>query len=345
MKKKLFLILLVLVIFFLCVRMIMSCKADKKIINRNKNISAQLEKLGLESIFLYKRILYPKNNYFQDIDEWGRLSLQYDGANYDIDLIPMIVSDSVILCQTHSLKILNANSICEYRSDEQIKCITYPKEEKTNLVFYVIKFESKKNLFRVPEAERKWILQKIIFREDSFIEETLAVLDFPVSCYIKQLSSEVSFFAHLNNSFYIVLTNNNDDTLIYQFSEDGKMMDETYCGYIIVPNRFSDRDLWYIQKDSENKNFLIKNDNVIVELNKYITQGQFIDDSIIQFFGYDTSDAGFFDFINGSYAPFYFSEIYFLSENRFVDGYYQEVLKKSFIYNDKVKRDNILVIF
>ena len=59
MKKKIFLILLVLV---LCFRMIMSWKIDKNIISHNMNISKQLEKLELDSVLLYKRILYHKYN-------------------------------------------------------------------------------------------------------------------------------------------------------------------------------------------------------------------------------------------------------------------------------------------
>lgn len=345
MKRSFFLTLLVLVIFYLSFRMVMSWKSDKKLFTRNKNISTQLENLELESILRYKRMLYSKSNSFQDIDEGVKLSLQYDVANYEIDLMPIIISNSVIICQTHSLKVLNNNSLYEYKCDEQIQCITYPKEEKKNLVFYIIKFDSKKNIYKVPLSERKWLLQKIIFREGSFIEETLASLDFPDSYYIKQLRSEISFFVHLNDFFYIALTNNNGDTAIYQFTKDGKMMNKTYCGYIMVPNRFSDSDLWYIRKDSKNKNFLIKNDNVITELNNYITQAHFVTDSILEFFGYDTSDIGVFDFINGSYSPFYFSEIYLLNENRFIDGYYQKTLRKSFIFDDKVRRDNILVIF
>jgi hypothetical protein len=132
---------------------------------------------------------------------------------------------------------------------------------------------------------------------------------------------------------------------IYKISKDGKLINKIYTGYIIVPNKFSDNDLWYIQKDDKDKNYLIKNDNVIVELNEYITQGHFINESAIEFFSYNASDLGVFDFINGSYAPFYFSEIYSIDEKRFIDGYCKEVLKKYSIFKDKVRRDNILVIF
>ena len=343
--KKIFLTLLILAILFLCYRMVVSWKADNEIITRNENVSEQLNNLKLKSIFLYKRRLYSKYNNFKDIKDNEKLSMQYDIANYDIDLMPIIISKSVILCQTHSLKILNDDLLYEYKCDEQILSITYPEEENNNLNFYVIKLDSTKNINKVPETERQWLLQKIIFNEGEFIEETLSVLDLPVTCYIKQLKSEISFFARLNDFFYVVLTNNNNETAIYQFSHDGKMLKKIYSGYIIIPNRFSVSDLWYIQKGDNENNYLIKNDSAIVELNKNITQGRFINDSTIEFFYYDTSGVGIFDFINGTYAPFYFSNIYLLDENRFIDGYFKEVSKKFFIFNDKVRRDNILVVF
>ena len=342
--KNFFLSLLILAILFLCYRTVVSWKADNEIITRNENVSEQLNNLKLKSIFLYKRCLYSKYNNFKDIKNNEKLSMQYDIANYDTDLIPIIISKSVILCQTHSLKILNDDLLYEYKCDEQILSITYPEEENNNLIFYVIKFDSTKNINKVPETERQWVLQKIIFNEGEFIEETLSVLDLPVTCYIKQLKSEISFFARLNDYFYVVLTNNNE-TAIYQFSNDGKMLKKIYSGYIIIPNRFSDSDLWYIQKLDDEKNYLIKNNSAIVELNKYITQGCFINDSAIDFFYYDTSGVGVFDFINGTYVPFYFSNIYLLDENRFIDGYFKEVSKKFFILNDKVRHDNILVVF
>lgn len=345
MKKIFLFISLLLILFFLCFRIIMSWKSDKRIISQNVNISNQLENLELDSILLYKRVLYEKNNSFHEIDESSKLPLQYDIANYDIDLMPMIISNSVIICQTHSIKILNDNLVSEYKCDNQIRCVTYPIKEKQSLVFYVIKFDSTKNFNKVPTSERKWLLQKIIFEEGKFFEETISYLHLPDSYLIKQLNSEISFFTYFNECFYVVLTNNNGNSAIYQFSHDGRMMKKAYDGYIIVPNNFSDSDLWYIQKDINSKNYLIKNDKVIVEVNKYVTQGHFINDSDIEFFGYNTSDVGIYDFINGLYSPFYFSEIYSLTENHFIDGYYKEVLKKSSLYSDKIRRDNILVIF
>lgn len=144
MKKMIFFTLLVLLLIFFSSRIIMSWKADKKLISQNINTSKQLEKLKLDSVLLYKRILYSKSNSFYEINENDRFLLQYDVANYDIDLMPMIISNSVIICQTHSLKILNNNLVSEYKCSEQIQCITYPKKEKNTLIFYVIKFDSPK---------------------------------------------------------------------------------------------------------------------------------------------------------------------------------------------------------
>lgn len=345
MKKMIFFTLLVLLLIFFSSRIIMSWKADKKLISQNINTSKQLEKLKLDSVLLYKRILYSKSNSFYEINENDRFLLQYDVANYDIDLMPMIISNSVIICQTHSLKILNNNLVSEYKCNEQIQCITYPKKEKNTLIFYVIKFDSPQKIDRVSISERKWHLQKIIFNSGKFIEETLSYLSLPDSYFIKQLKSEISFFAYLDEYFYIVLTKDDGESGIYKISKDGKLINKIYTGYIIVPNKFSDNDLWYIQKDDKGKNYLIKNDNVIVELNEYVTQGHFINESVIEFFSYNASDVGVFDFINGSYAPFYFSEIYSIDEKRFIDGYCKEVLKKYSIFKDKVRRNNILVIF
>lgn len=345
MEKKILFIPLVLILFFLSFRITMSWKSEKKIISQNSNVSKQLENLELDSILLYKRILYSKYNSFQEIDESSKISLQYDIANYDIDLMPIVISNSVIICQTHSLKILNNNLVYEYKCNNQIQCITYPKKENNSLIFYVIKFDSTKKINNVPTSERKWLLQKIVFDEGKFIEEMISYLHLPDTYLIKPLNSEISFFTYLNKCFYVVLTNNNGNSAIYQFSKNGKMMNKAYDGYIIVPNNFSDSDLWYIQKDSKSKNYLIKNDNVIVELNKYIMQGHFINDNNIEFFGYNTSDIGSYDFINGLYAPFYFAEIYSVTKKQFINGYYKEVLKKRSIFKDKIRRDNILVIF
>ncbi len=206
------------------------------------------------------------------------------------------------------MKILSDNIVYEYKCNNQITNISYPKEENNNLIFYLIKFNNNKRIYNVPLEKREWILQKLIFNGKTFFEETISTLDIPNSYTLNQKNSEVNFFKYQNEIFYIVLSNLEGIASIFKFDINGKLIKKEFDGFIIIPNRFNDENLWYIKCKDVKKFFLMREHQEICEVNNYLTQGYFISDTIIEFIFYDTSDFGTINF-----RPKYSSLLYNLS--------------------------------
>lgn len=345
MRKVYLLIILILVFITFSIRFLSVQKYNKGIQENNIEVKSQLEKIAHESILFSERELFYNLNFTNADYKKGKIPLKYDLANFDIDLMPIIISNKIILAQTHSIKILSNEVVYEYRSNEQIMTITYPKEINSNLFFYVIKFNSDKIVSKVPFNERIWLLQEISFEEDKFQEKTIARIEIPSDYVIEKLRSEVSFFTYDENNINIVLSDSNRKPSIFQITDNGRYLIKKNDGYIIIPNQFSNENLWYIIKDEQNKVWLMKDEHMICEVNQFISQGHFITESVIQFYYWDSSEFGKFDFANGKYGAIYYSDLFITTENKFLNSYYTKNEKKNFFVNDKSRQENILIVF
>lgn len=320
-------------IIIICISVILNYHFNtKKSITLNKwnsNVNNNLREIKKKSILYYDGKIFYNDKSFYNFTQQQILPLKYEMAQYDADLMPMIISDNIIICQNHTLKILNNNSFFEYNCNDQIIRITFPKEINDTLYFYIIKFNSNKRISLIPEEERKWIIQKLTFNGKIFIEETICVLNIPKSYTINRKKTEVSFFEFYNGFFDIVLSDKDGVLSIFKFDTTGKMIRKESNGSIIIPNRFSDKKLWYIEEE-QGRPFLKTEQKKICEVNKFITQGVFIDDDIIEFIIFDTSEFGTIN-----YYPKYTSFLYSIDKNEIINTYYK---------NEKNK-DNILVIY
>lgn len=346
MKKNILIQCILIAVLLICFlnRIISSNEANKELKEWNSTVHTQLSSLNLKSILRYKRELFYNESFPVKSEKNNQIPLEYDMANYDIDLMPMIVSDKIILYQTHSIKIFGESTVYEYQCKEQIRSITYPKVSDSTIIFFTIKFDSDIAQYRVPVSERKWFLQKIVFSDGKFIEGEITYIDFPDIYTLNDFYySEISFFIYTENYLYIILTDQNQKSAIFQFTEKGKMIKKVFDGCILIPNKFSDESIWYIETVN-NKFFLMKESQVICEINQHVKQGLFVTENIIEFFFYDFPGFGSFDFINGLYFPIYSSALYFIDTNEIIESYYKED-KDSFLFNDKILRDSILVIF
>ena len=340
MRKVYFLLIIILVSIIFSIRFFSELKNRKEIQKNNIEVKSQLEKLGHESILFSERELF-----YNAIYKKEKIPLKYDIANFDIDLMPIIISNKIILTQTHSIKILSNDVVYEYRCNEQIKAITFPKEVNSNLFFYVVKFNSSKIVRKVPFNERIWVLQEISFIDNKFQEKNIARIELPSDYVIEQLKSEVSFFTYENNTINIVLSDSNRKSSIFQITDEGRYLTKKYDGYIIIPNQFSNKNLWYIIKDEQNKVWLMKDEQIIREINQFISQGHFITESVIQFFYWDSSEFDKFDFVNGKYGAIYYSDLFIATKNKFVNSYYKTIPNKNLFIKDKTRRENVLIIF
>ena len=342
--KKLYLLFIIIMVFVISsIQHFSLQKSYKEKKENNIEVKSLLEKISHESILFSERELFYNSN-STNTNSSKRIPLEYDLANFDIDLMPIIISDKIIIAQTHSIKIFSHDFVYEYRCNEQIKSITYPKDEKSNLVFYVIKFNSSNTVKKVPYNERIWLLQEIIFIEDKFQEKTIAYIEIPSDYAVEQLTSEVCFFTYEENIINIVLTDANRKSSIFQITDNGRCLTKKNDGYIIIPNQFSNKFLWYLRKDDQNKVWLMKNEQMICEINQFISQGRFITESVIQFFYWDSSEFGKFDFVNGKYGAIYYSDLFIITENKVIKSYYEKIAKKNLFVKDKNKH-NILIIF
>lgn len=349
MKKVILCILVAISAAVFCIRLVSSRNSDREIETWNSEIYSKTKNLGLNSILVYKQELYFRSNNTSGKSKnqfSEKMPLQYDISNYDIDLMPMIVSDKILLCQCHSLKVFSDGQIFEYKCSNQIVGLTYPKENKENLMIYLIEFNSDKIVRKVPESERKWVLYELSYSQGKFSERIVTELNLPKTHIIKQINSEVSFFRYSKNEIDVVLTNEiENESSIFHISDDGANVKNVTDGFIIIPNRFSDEFLWYIKKDKQNKFALMKNEDKICEINQFISQGYFVDEDTVELFFYDDSQFGEMDLYNGTYAPLYKSCLYLFNENTMINTYYYDGGKKSIFFNDKIRRDTVLTVF
>lgn len=349
MKKVIICILAAISTAVICIRLVSSRNSDRKIEAWNSEIYSKTKNLGLNYILVYKQELYFQSNSASGKSKnqfSEKMPLQYDISNYDIDLMPMIISDKILLCQRHSLKVFSDAQVFEYKCNDQIAGLTYPKENEENLVIYLIKFNSDKIVRKVPASERKWLLYELTYSQGKFSERIVNELNLPKMHIIKQINSEVSFFCYSKNMIDVVLTNEvENESSIYHFSDDGANVKNVTDGLVIIPNRFSDEFLWYIKKDKQNKFALMKNKDKICEINQFISQGHFVNEDTVELFFYDDSQFGEMDLYNGTYAPLYKSCLYLLNENTMINTYYYDKSKKSIFFNDKIRRDTVLTVF
>lgn len=345
--KKFFLLFFIIFIFIICGIRYFSLKNYYNLVNtHNTEVKSKLEKFNQESLLFSKRqLFYNSKSTNTNFEKKDKIPLTYESSNFDIDLMPIIISGKIMIAQTHSIKILSNNCVYKYKCAEQIKSITYPKKDKSDLIFYMIKFNSSKIVGKVPQNEREWLLQEIIFSEGNFQEKTICKIELPSDYVVEQLKSEVSFFTYRENIITIVLTDSNKKTSIFQISDDGHIVNKMFDGSIIIPNQFSTKNIWYINKDKQNRTWLMNNKQRIYEINDFVSQGYFIKDSVIQFIYWDFSEVGKFDFVNGKHGPIYYSDLFNINESDIINSYYKEIEKKNFFINDKINQDNILVIF
>ncbi|MBO6186217.1 MAG: hypothetical protein J6O88_16280 [Chryseobacterium sp.] len=333
--KKMFLFVFIILSFFI-IRIVSSKKASKDLINWNKNVYHKINSLNQKSILLHDRNLYSSGK---------KLPLTYDSANFDIDLMPIIVRDQILICQTHTIKVLWENSVYEYFCKEQIKSITYPAYEKDSLIMYVIKFPFDKRIDMIPKKDLIWVLEKIIFNDGKFFVEKVMNLAIPDTYVIRQLNTEVSYFNYSNNELDVVLTDLNNKSAIFSFDKSGNFLGKKYEGILIISKNNSENSLFYVVKKSKNDYELMKDDMRIISLGKQIVQGNFISDSMIEFYVVDNSGFGKFDFINGPYLSLRYSILYDLKTNNLNNIFFMKKKKKSFLFADKLRNDSILVIF
>ncbi|WP_295801174.1 hypothetical protein [uncultured Treponema sp.] len=373
MKKNIVIVCFIFIILIIafCKRIICSRKADIELTNWNSAIYAQNKGLNLKSILYYEHSLYFQNEIgpkdFRKISLNNEIPLKYGmSRRFDTDLMPIVFSDKIALCQPESLKIYSTNKVFEYICNNQIVSITFPKLENDKIIIYAIKFDSSKHIYSVPASERKWILQEIVFSNGKFSEKTITNFYIPEIYTIKKVSSDVNFFRYSKGIIDIVLTDLNERQSIYKFSDKGKFIEKENDGFLIIPNKFNDNFLWYIKEPEENKFYLMKNDEEICELDYLITQGHFVKKSVrkelkyfiiqghfvkesaIEFFFYDVSETAYFDFINGLLAPRFSSALYMINKKELIPVYYKdynEELEKKILFKDKIRHDNILIVY
>lgn len=345
MKKIFFLVTAIIFITVCSVRFFSLKKFDNMIQTDNFQVQSQLEDVEQQFILLYNRMLYKNSskNIHENISEYNELPVKYDYANFDIDLMPIMISGRLILVQTHSIKILYDGLTYEYKCDEQIKSMSYPVLEDSDLVFYIIKFNSNKIIERIPSNKREWILQKIIFTDNKFMEQETKRIEIHESYEIKQLKSEISFFNYENDIINVVLTDNFGKSAIFRITDNGTEIQQRYDGEIIIPNQFCGENLWYIKTNEMNETWLMKDEESIHKINNMVSQGHFINESIIQFVYYDYTQVGKFDLLNGPHIPIYHSNLYLTNENRTISSCYSNY--ENSLFRDKIITDNILAIF
>lgn len=288
-KSKMILLIVFSLLFFIIGGCIFKTKkSDKEILDWNSNIYSQIQNTGANPIPVDWFSLYSlegwKNDIYLDLmfTKEKKLPLQYlPYLTHDIPLMPLTVADKIILCQTKYLQVLCQNHVYEYKFEkENILRITYPKEVGENVVIYLITSDPKRTTYAFKE---------IVFSEDSFMETEIAILNIPDSYKIGKWNSEVSFFSYFNDVISVVLTNEEWKSHIFQFSKNGDCIEKYSDGEIIIPNKFSDMNLWYVKKKKNDSKIasLMKDKEQIDEISSDICQGYFVSNSNIELFFYD----------------------------------------------------------
>lgn len=349
MKKLQILISFFLIIALLSFSWILSTKNNSVTTTENDCTYEWLSGwTGKKPIYLYKRSLYrleddAKPGTSESYTEDTKLPLEYDVAHYDTDFMPIIAGDKILLCQTRAIKVLFNDTVFEYPCDEQIVSVTYPQEEGDTLSLYIIRFNSNKQFYKVPPAEREWLLQKITFSNGEFHAETEKKLPFPENLSIRQLNSEVQFFKHCDDCLYLILTDTNDKPSLYRLSISDELTVTDYDGSLVIPNPFDDESLWYIQKTNDGC-ALLKNGKTITQVSDSVFQGKFISDTIVELF-FKEYPSGDWDLVNGALAPKLYAELLLFDVDSSIPACFKQEFSSPSLFHHILQRETILAIY
>lgn len=345
MKKRNILFVSIIASSFLLISLVYSTiESDKELISWNKNIDLYMSRISTNPVFVASIIdsftVYQANvtgkDYFDIIQGLKEHPLQYSPyLSYDIPLMPMKISQKIVLCQAHCIKIYTEKEVYEYKTEGAIVSITYPVEIDSSVIINIIE----------SDYSNKYVLKRIVFSKEQFHEQLLRNINISPVYRINKIGAEVSFFSFDNETIEIVLIDTSGNANIYSISED--MVTKIYDGQIIIPNKFNEKDLWYIKYERDNDKFsIMKNDDKIYETNDRIVQGYFIENNLLELFFYDTENTDKLDFANGPWWP-KISSVFFDLENRKITPmHFKHYWKDGNIFSrSKIIKDNLLIIF
>lgn len=357
-RTKIILLLIVLsVAVYVCRLILATKKSDKELTDWNAKMCSQIESRRARPILVDVHSLYsfdePQDDISKILEPSKKLpSLHTDYSIGEPALFPMLISDKIVVCQGTSLNILNQNIVYEYKC-EIIECITYPKEEGTDIIFYLIR----------RDRENRYTFKEIRFSGTEFKETEIAVLDMPSSYEMSKLYSEVNFFTYADNTINVVLRGKDKEKYfcIFKFSSKGECLGKYSDGDVIIPNKYDSENLWYIKREAtkevtrsnrrilcSDKSILMKGENKVCEISGFINQGYFAEEATIEFMFADDSRMipGDLDFVNGPYWLENTAYLFSVHEKKMTPAYFKKYWKSgNILQRGKILKDPVIVLF
>ena len=303
MKKILAIVLTAFTILLFCT-VARNMRKSRETARWNQTVLRNIKGCGFQFPLCYKSgkvekidILSAGGNFSYSISELPVMGLPVGIG--ECGLSPMIFDDTVYLCGSRRVEIYSISKnhiLWEQDFKDGIAATTMPSYKDGTLSFFLLEHIKESNAYRVIKCMHNGAEVSQDFITDIPLgEKRLA----------RKTATDVSFFTVADDRIVFAM-NEESSSQILEYSLDGAFVRSLGEGHFIVPNRFDDKNLYYLKEafseSGKRKCLLMKNNDVIFECDDII-MCYFLDSSRIYLQKYDAWEAERFDFTNGPWPP------------------------------------------